>query len=351
MQKVEVQLGQRSYPIDINTGFSSLAASLADTRQVVVVSNPTVASLYLAKISVLFNHSPQHILIEDGEAFKSLVSFEKILSFLLQQGMSRDVLLVALGGGVIGDLTGFVAASYQRGVRFLQIPTSLLSQVDSSVGGKTAVNHPLGKNMIGAFKQPEQVIISTETLTTLPPREFAAGMAEVVKYALLGDTTFLAWLLQHSEQIRQQQPDILAQMIQHCCQMKADIVSRDETEQGERALLNLGHTFGHAIEAFMGYGNWLHGEAVAVGMMMAASVSAHRGWLSQHDVALVCRALQCFDLPVAMPDSMQIADFLPYMKTDKKVKDGQMRFVLLPALGQARLVADVTEAELLQVFG
>ncbi|WP_372625337.1 3-dehydroquinate synthase [Arsukibacterium sp.] len=351
MQKVEVQLGQRSYPIDINTGFSSLIASLADTRQVVIVSNPTVAPLYLAKVKALFSRSPQHILIEDGEAFKSLASFEKILSFLLQQGVSRDVLLVALGGGVIGDLTGFVAASYQRGVRFLQIPTSLLSQVDSSVGGKTAVNHPLGKNMIGAFKQPEQVIISTETLATLPQREFAAGMAEVVKYALLGDNTFLDWLLQHSEQILQQQPEILARMIKHCCQMKADIVSRDETEQGERALLNLGHTFGHAIEAFMGYGNWLHGEAVAVGMMMAATLSAHRGWLSQSDVALVGRALQCFRLPVVMPDSMQIADFLPYMKTDKKVKDGQMRFVLLPALGQARLVADVTEAELLQVFG
>ncbi len=351
MQKVEVQLGQRSYPIDINTGFSSLVASLADTRQVVIVSNPTVAPLYLAKVNALFSHSPVHILIEDGEAFKSLASFEKILSFLLQQGVSRDVLLVALGGGVIGDLTGFVAASYHRGVRFLQIPTSLLSQVDSSVGGKTAVNHPLGKNMIGAFKQPEQVIISTETLKTLPQREFAAGMAEVVKYALLGDNRFLDWLLQHSEQILQQQPDILAQMIKHCCQMKADIVSRDETEQGERALLNLGHTFGHAIEAFMGYSNWLHGEAVAVGMMMAATLSAHRGWLSQHDVALVSRALQCFSLPVAVPDSMQIADFLPYMKTDKKVKNGQMRFVLLPALGQARLVADVTEAELVQVFG
>jgi 3-dehydroquinate synthase len=233
----------------------------------------------------------------------------------------------------------------------MQIPTSLLSQVDSSVGGKTAVNHPLGKNMIGAFKQPEQVIISTATLETLPQREFAAGMAEVVKYALLGDSIFLDWLLQHSKQIGQQQPDVLAQMIQHCCQMKADIVSRDETEQGERALLNLGHTFGHAIEAHMGYGNWLHGEAVAVGMVMAAELSAHRGWLSKEDKDRVSFALQCFGLPVAMPETMQIADFLPYMKTDKKVKDGQMRFVLLPAMGKARLVADVTEAELWQVFG
>ncbi|SNY57743.1 3-dehydroquinate synthase [Arsukibacterium tuosuense] len=351
MQKVEVQLGQRSYPIDIDTGFSALPATLANARQVVIVSNPTVAPLYLAKVSGLFSNPPQHILIEDGEAFKTLASFETILSFLLEKGMSRDVLLVALGGGVIGDLTGFVAACFQRGVRFLQVPTSLLSQVDSSVGGKTAVNHPLGKNMIGAFKQPEQVIISTSTLTTLPPREFAAGMAEVVKYALLGDAGFLTWLMQHSEQICLQQSDILAQMIRHCCQMKADIVSRDETEQGERALLNLGHTFGHAIEAFMGYGNWLHGEAVAVGMVMAAKLSAHRGWLSERDVAKVSSALHCFQLPVTVPDKMKIADFLPYMKTDKKVKNGQMRFVLLPALGQASLVADVTEAELQQVFG
>ncbi|MBV2130040.1 3-dehydroquinate synthase [Arsukibacterium indicum] len=350
MQKVEVQLGQRSYPIDINTGFTALPASLASARQVVIVSNPTVAPLYLAQVSALFSHPCHHMLIEDGEAFKTLNSFESIMSFLLEKGMSRDVLLVALGGGVIGDLTGFVAACFQRGVRFLQIPTTLLSQVDSSVGGKTAVNHPLGKNMIGAFKQPEHVVISTVTLNTLPEREFAAGMAEVVKYALLGDAQFLDWLIQHRELICQQHPETLAQMICHCCQMKADIVSRDETEQGDRALLNLGHTFGHAIEAFMGYGNWLHGEAVAVGMVMAAELSAHRGWLSEPQVNIVRSVLQSFGLPVAMPDQMQIADFLPFMKTDKKVKDGQMRFVLLPALGSAKLFADVTEAELLQVF-
>jgi 3-dehydroquinate synthase len=351
MQKVDVQLGQRSYPIDIDTGFAALPESLASARQVVIISNPTVAPLYLDQVSGLFSSPPLHFLIDDGEAFKTLASFETILSFLLEKGMSRDVVLVALGGGVIGDLTGFVAACYQRGVRFLQIPTTLLSQVDSSVGGKTAVNHPLGKNMIGAFKQPERVIISTATLTSLPVREFAAGMAEVVKYALLGDAGFLDWLLEHNEQISQQQPEALARMIRHCCQMKADIVSRDETEQGERALLNLGHTFGHAIEAYKGYGNWLHGEAVAVGMVMAAELSAHRGWLSKQEVAAIRRILQSFGLPVTAPELMQITDFLPFMKTDKKVKDGQMRFVLLPAIGRASLVADVTEAELLQVFG
>ncbi len=351
MQKVEVQLGQRSYPIDIDTGFSALAETLQTASQVVIVSNPTIAPLYLEQVRALFTCPAKHILIPDGEAYKTLASFEAIQSFLLEQRLSRDVLLVALGGGVIGDLTGFAAACFQRGVRFIQIPTSLLAQVDSSVGGKTAVNHPLGKNMIGAFKQPEQVVIGTATLQTLPAREFAAGMAEVIKYGLLGDALFLQWLLQHSAQISSQQPDILAQMIQHCCQMKADIVSRDETEQGERALLNLGHTFGHAIEAFMGYGTWLHGEAVAVGMIMAAQLSAHRGWLNQQDVTTVKTALQCFDLPVAPPTEMTIADFLPYMKSDKKVKDGKMRFVLLTTLGQALLVSDVTESELQQVFG
>ncbi|KKO46399.1 3-dehydroquinate synthase [Arsukibacterium ikkense] len=351
MQRVEVQLGQRSYPINIDTGFSALAETLQTANQVVIVSNPTIAPLYLEHVRSLFSTSAKHILIEDGEAYKTLSSFETILSFLLEQRMSRDVLLVALGGGVIGDLTGFAAACFQRGVRFIQVPTSLLAQVDSSVGGKTAVNHPLGKNMIGAFKQPEQVVISTATLQTLPRREFAAGMAEVIKYGLLGDAEFLHWLLQHSEQILAQQPDLLAQMIKHCCQMKADIVSRDETEQGERALLNLGHTFGHAIEAFMGYGNWLHGEAVAVGMVMAAELSAHRGWLNQQDVVTVKAALQCFRLPVTPPPEMTISDFLPYMKTDKKVKDGQMRFILLSKLGQAEVRSDVTEAELLQAFG
>tara|TARA_R110002126_G_scaffold21598_1_gene77880 strand:- start:17359 stop:18414 length:1056 start_codon:yes stop_codon:yes gene_type:complete len=350
MQKVDVQLGQRSYPINISSSFSVLANSLQDSKQVVIISNHTIAPLYLQQVSELFSCSPLHYLIDDGEAYKTLVSFEAILSFLLKQGVSRDVLLVALGGGVIGDLTGFVAACYQRGARFIQVPTSLLAQVDSSVGGKTAVNHVLGKNMIGAFKQPEQVIINTGTLATLPPREFAAGMAEVVKYALLGDAVFLDWLLAHQQQIVNQQPETLAKMIQHCCQMKADIVSRDETEQGERALLNLGHTFGHAIEAHMGYGNWLHGEAVAVGMVMAAEVSAKRGWLATADVEKIRTVLHCFELPVTTPATMRIADFLPYMKTDKKVKDGRMRFILLEEIGKAKLVADVTETELQQVF-
>lgn len=350
MQKVDVQLGERSYPIHISNTFTTLLPELAEASQVVIISNPVVASLYLDAVSALFTQQPKHFLLPDGEAYKTLASFEQVLSFLLEQKLSRDLVLIALGGGVIGDLTGFVAACYQRGVRFVQIPTTLLSQVDSSVGGKTAVNHPLGKNMIGAFKQPEQVVINTTVLQSLPEREFAAGMAEVVKYALLGDRAFIDWLLQHAKAIQQHDTATLAQMIRHCCQMKADIVSRDETEQGERALLNLGHTFGHAIEAFMGYGNWLHGEAVAVGMVMAAKLARSRGWLTEAELALTVKLIATFALPVEVPAAMAISDFLPYMKADKKVKAGKMRFVLPTALGKSTVVADVTESELLQVF-
>lgn len=351
MQKVEVQLGERSYPICINSHFNDLAAEYSQSKQVVIVSNPTVATYYLDLIKNLFPQAKlAHILLPDGEAYKTLTSYEAVLTFLLQHQCSRDVLLVALGGGVIGDITGFVAATFQRGVRFLQIPTTLLSQVDSSVGGKTAVNHPLGKNMIGAFKQPVQVLINTKVLATLPAREFAAGMAEVIKYALIADKEFFSWLQVHQQAILAQDQVVLAQMIKHCCQMKADIVSRDETEQGDRALLNLGHTFGHAIEAHLGYGVWLHGEAVAAGMVMAAKLSLARGWLVQQDIAHLIHLLQLFQLPTNAPESMVITDFLPYMKTDKKVKHGQMRFVLPIAFGACALVEDVTEDELLQVF-
>ena len=351
MQKVEVQLGERSYPICIDGQFSPLDAELATARQVVVVSNPTVAPLYLAEVSRLFQQADvKHILLPDGEAYKTLESFERVLSFLLEQRMSRDLVLVALGGGVIGDLTGFVAACYQRGVRFVQIPTTLLSQVDSSVGGKTAVNHVLGKNMIGAFKQPAQVLINTAVLHTLPEREFAAGMAEVIKYALIADEAFFHWLAEHQQGIKSLQPQLLATMIKHCCQMKADIVSRDETEQGDRALLNLGHTFGHAIEAWLGYGVWLHGEAVAAGMVMAARVAVARGSLHNRHLQKIIQLLDAFQLPTRAPHSMSIADFMPYMTTDKKVKDGKMRFILPVAFCQTEIVNNVTEAELFEVF-
>lgn len=357
MEKVAVQLGQRSYPIVIAPDLLTSAQQVPELsmlwryKKVAIISNPTVAALYLPKIRQLFaQQQVNEFLLPDGEAYKNLQSFEQVNSFLLENSIPRDALLVALGGGVIGDLTGFVAACYQRGTAFLQIPTTLLSQVDSSVGGKTAVNHPLGKNMIGAFNQPQAVIIDTRVLSSLPQREFSAGMAEVVKYGLLGDATFFAWLEQHQTAIVAQQEPQLSQMIRHCCQMKADIVSRDETEQGERALLNLGHTFGHAIEAWLGYGEWLHGEAVAVGMMMAFELAAARGWVSAQELSRVRALLLALGLPVAPPQGMKIADFMPYMKTDKKVKDGRMRFILPKELGLAIIVDDVTETELQQVF-
>ncbi|MGI5308460.1 3-dehydroquinate synthase [Rheinheimera sp. WS51] len=351
MQKVDVQLGQRSYPICIDTDFNDLNAELVQSKQVVIVSNPVVAGLYLTQIKKLFSKSRlEIILIPDGEAYKTLESFELIQSFLLQHQFSREVLLVALGGGVIGDLTGFVAATYQRGVRFLQIPTTLLAQVDSSVGGKTAINHVLGKNMIGAFKQPVQVLINTQVLSTLPEREFAAGMAEVIKYGLIADQDFFTWLEQNQHKIKQKDDASLAYMIKHCCQMKADIVSRDETEQGERALLNLGHTFGHAIEAYLGYGSWLHGEAVATGLVMAAKLSLSRGWLQQQEVDRIIKLLIAFNLPTLAPKGMTISDFLPYIKLDKKVLNDRMRFVLPSRFGVSKLVDDVTEQELFQVF-
>lgn len=357
MEKVAVQLGQRSYPILIAPDLIQGAKSHADLahlwhyRRVAIISNPTVAETYLAGVTELFAHAQvSHYLVPDGEAYKTLATFEQICSFLLEQKFPRDGLLVALGGGVIGDMTGFVAACYQRGVDFIQIPTTLLSQVDSSVGGKTAVNHPLGKNMIGAFKQPQAVLIDTRMLSTLPAREFAAGMAEVIKYGLLGDAAFVQWLAQHHGAINALQEPQLSQMIRHCCQMKADIVSRDETEQGERALLNLGHTFGHAIEAWLGYGRWLHGEAVAVGMVMAGQLSAARGWLTAQQQTQIVELLQLYQLPTEPPQPMTIVDFMPYMKTDKKVKGGRMRFVLMAEMGRAVLCDDVAETELLQVF-
>ncbi|MCC5826100.1 3-dehydroquinate synthase [Alkalimonas sp.] len=352
MHRVRVELGERSYPIDIGPALLQQPSLLIKHYpQVIIISNETVAPLYLEAASRLFaNSQVLHFLLPDGEAYKTLEQFGHIQTFLLENRFARDGLLVALGGGVVGDITGFVAATYQRGVDFIQIPTTLLSQVDSSVGGKTAVNHPLGKNMIGAFKQPQQVLIDTDVLSSLPAKEFAAGMAEVVKYALIADPDFFDYLEQQAEAIERLEPTVLGEMIAHCCQMKADIVAADETEQGKRALLNLGHTFGHAIEAWLGYGRWLHGEAVAVGMVMAGQLAHSRGWLSAAELNRIQRLLTRFSLPVAKPEGMSIQDFLPYMKTDKKVRAGKMRFVLPTSFGYSEIIADVDEVELLSVF-
>ena len=281
----------------------------------------------------------------DGEAQKSLANFDVIMSHLLANGHGRDSTLVALGGGVIGDITGFAAACYQRGINFIQVPTTLLSQVDSSVGGKTAVNHPLGKNMIGAFYQPKAVLIDIDSLETLPIREFNAGMAEVIKYGILGDGDFFTWLENHIDKIQSGDKDTLIEMVKTCCQCKADIVAADETEAGVRALLNLGHTFGHAIEADQGYGNWLHGEAVATGMVLASKLL-----LEASDLRRIETLIAAFDLPLIAPENMGFEEFICHMRRDKKNLAGVLRLIVPTAIGQSEMRDDISEDMLKQIL-
>ncbi|MGQ8365981.1 3-dehydroquinate synthase [Glaciecola sp. 1036] len=352
MPTISVDLDDRSYPIAIKAGIlSDTGFSFSEIRgqHVVILSNTKVAPLYSDKITqqlTSLGKKVDHIIIEDGEQFKTLASFEYVLTKLLEMPAARDTTMLALGGGVIGDLCGFVAACYVRGIDFVQVPTTLLSQVDSSVGGKTAVNHPLGKNMIGAFYQPKAVYIDTDTLSTLAPREFAAGMAEVIKYGIIYDSAFFQWLDTHKEQIKAGNPEHLETMISKCCQIKADIVNQDEKEHGIRALLNLGHTFGHAMEAEQGYGNWLHGEAVAAGMVLAARLSNMRGDVSLTQVQAIVDLIAFFDLPVEGPEQMSSDCYIKHMKRDKKVLKGTMRFILPIGIGSAKVVDDVSMQEL-----
>ncbi|ODB37454.1 3-dehydroquinate synthase [Pseudoalteromonas sp. BMB] len=355
MLELKVDLNERSYPIFIGEHLLSdegrLKQYVGQSRPV-IITNTTIAPLYLDSLLAIFDaQKPLHFVIPDGEQYKSLEWFEKISAFLLEHNCGRDTCLIALGGGVVGDLTGFVAACYQRGVPFIQIPTTLLSQVDSSVGGKTAVNHPLGKNMIGAFYQPKAVFIDTKTLSTLPAREFAAGMAEVIKYALIYDASFLDTLADQHPQLSALDAESLQQVIYKCCAIKAEIVAKDETEAGLRALLNLGHTFGHAIEAQMGYGNWLHGEAVAAGMMIAANLACQRGALSTADVEKIRRVIALYQLPTEAPSEMTAAQFLQHMRKDKKNKQGKIRFILPTQLGQCALVDDVSDETVVTLIG
>ncbi|EWH09240.1 dehydroquinate synthase [Catenovulum agarivorans DS-2] len=348
--EIQVELGDRSYPIVIGQGLvgdKQTFNRLIKGKKVVVVTNETIAPLYLSKLlGALESFEVLSYQLPDGEQYKSLESFEKVNSFLLEHNCGRDITLVALGGGVVGDLVGFVAACYQRGVDFIQVPTTLLSQVDSSVGGKTAVNHPLGKNMIGAFKQPEAVVIDTDTLLTLPVREFAAGMAEVLKYGIIFDRSFWQSLIDNKPQISALEQTELVRIIRRCCEIKAEIVAADETEKGARALLNLGHTFGHAIEAEMGYGVWLHGEAVGTGMVLAAKLAEMRGYISPEDYAEIKQTIAAYQLPVEKPESMNCADFVKHMKRDKKVQNNVMRFIVPTQIGQCQIMDDVTELEL-----
>ena len=344
MNTLTVDLGARSYPIYIGQqllGKPELLAKYIAGRQVMVVSNETVAPLYLqAVLDMLAGFETATVILPDGEQFKNLDTLNSIFSALLEKRFNRDCTLVALGGGVVGDITGFAAASYQRGVSFLQIPTTLLAQVDSSVGGKTGVNHPQGKNMIGAFHQPRCVLIDTDTLDTLDDRQLAAGLAEVIKYGLIHDVNFFAWLETNMDALKARDKQALAYAIERSCTIKAEIVAADERESGKRALLNLGHTFGHAIETGMGYGAWLHGEAIATGMLMAADLSARHGWLPAAAVQRTEKLLQQAGLPTTPPESMNETQFRELMSIDKKVIGGNLRLVLLEDMGEAIVTGD-----------
>jgi len=344
MNTLTVELGERSYPIFIGQdllGRPELLTRYVRGRQVMVVTNDTIAPLYLDAVRGIFRgHELAAVVLPDGEQFKNLDTLNMIFTALLENRFNRGCTLVALGGGVVGDITGFAAASYQRGVAFLQIPTTLLAQVDSSVGGKTGVNHPLGKNMIGAFHQPACVLIDTNTLDTLDDRQLAAGLAEVIKYGLIRDAAFFAWLEENIGLLNARDKQALAYAIGRSCELKAEIVAADERESGQRALLNLGHTFGHAIETGTGYGVWLHGEAVATGMLMAADLSARHGWLPEDVVRRTGALLQRAHLPTRPPDEMDAARFLELMAVDKKVVDGGLRLVLLKGLGDAVVTGD-----------
>jgi 3-dehydroquinate synthase len=349
MKTLSLELGERSYPIYIGSGL--LQGELLDRhirgKRVAIVTNETVAPLYLDKVlAALGKHDPVTVVLPDGEQYKTLEYLNRIFDRLLETRCDRTTTVIALGGGVVGDMAGFAAACYQRGVDFIQIPTTLLAQVDSSVGGKTGVNHPLGKNMIGAFYQPRCVLIDTDTLDTLPDTELAAGIAEVVKYGLIRDLAFLEWLEANMARLVGRDKDVLAEAVYRSCRNKAEVVGADEREAGQRALLNLGHTFGHAIETGMGYGAWLHGEAIAAGMVMAADLSCRMGWIGRDEVIRIERLLLQANLPVRAPAELSVERFLELMAVDKKVLGGTLRLVLLRHLGEAVVTADFDTAKL-----
>lgn len=357
--QVRIDLGERSYSIVIGGGLLNDAATwqgLPRAAQAVIVTNDTVAPLYGEQVVRALSgyYATVHtVVLPDGEQHKTWQSLNRIFDALLQQGCDRKTVLFALGGGVVGDMTGFAAACYMRGVPFVQVPTTLLAQVDSSVGGKTAINHPLGKNMIGAFYQPLKVVCDLDVLKSLPGRELSAGLAEVIKYGPIHDLTFLDWLEKHMEELRRCEPTALAHAVQRSCEIKAEVVGQDERESGLRAILNFGHTFGHAIEAGLGYGEWLHGEAVGCGMVMAATLSHRMGLLSDSGVERLRALIQRAGLPVVGPRLAEDnpSRYLELMRVDKKAEAGEIRFVLVDDAGQAHvrsapdpLVAEVINA-------
>jgi 3-dehydroquinate synthase len=354
METLSVALGERSYPIFIGIDLlaqSELYLPHIHGKQVCIVTNETIAPFYLTQLkNNLGLHQVGSVVLPDGEAHKNLTTLDKIFTALLTEKHNRTTTLIALGGGVVGDMTGFAAACYQRGVNFIQIPTTLLSMVDSSVGGKTGVNHAMGKNMIGAFYQPQAVIADISLLKTLPAREISAGLAEVIKYGLISDAGFFVWLEQNIELLIQGDEAALTYAVLRSCQNKADVVAQDEHEGGIRAILNLGHTFGHAIETAQGYGNWLHGEAVAAGMVMAADLSMRRGDISSDDLQRIINLIKRANLPVKAPADMMPEQFVELMGVDKKVLDGRLRLVLLESIGRAIVTSDIDTKLLMQTF-
>ncbi len=344
-RRIEVSLGERSYPIHVGEDLlddPSVFAPHVGGRTAAVITNTTVDPLYRERLVNTLGRSDARCLTiarPDGEAYKNWETLDRVFDALLRAQADRRTVLVALGGGVVGDIAGFAAATYQRGVSHLQVPTTLLAQVDSSVGGKTAINHPLGKNMIGAFHQPVAVVADTATLATLPQRELGAGLAEVVKYGAIQDPQFLAWIEENADRLLARDPDAIGHAIQRSCEIKAAIVAEDEREKGARALLNFGHTFGHAIESAAGYGNWLHGEAVAAGMALAARFSVAQGRLASADAERLVRLIERLRLPVK-PPAIATDVWLEYMGRDKKNEAGRVTLVLLERLGRAAIVKD-----------
>ncbi len=355
MEFLQVDLGDRSYPIVIGRGLLSDVESFKKvirTKTVMIVTNDTVGPLYLQQLTdtLAKDFKVYSCVLPDGEKYKTLDTFNLVMTAMLENNLGRDCTIAALGGGVVGDISGFAASAYQRGVDFIQIPTTLLAQVDSSVGGKTGVNHPLGKNMIGAFYQPRGVIIDLNCLTTLPQRELAAGMAEVIKYGIIWDKEFFAFLENNMLELMSVNLDLLGQTIKKCCSIKADVVHQDEREGGIRALLNLGHTFGHAIENFKGYGVWLHGEAVAVGSVIASNLAKYLGFITETDFNRISALFSVAKLPINSPEGMVADDFLRLMAHDKKVKNGTIRYVLPTSIGVAKVFSDIGNEKIVEVL-
>jgi len=354
MTTLNVDLGERSYPIFIDKnllGNSEYLLPFIPGNSALIVSNETVAPLYLEQTQAMLSGiRHQTVILPDGEKYKNIDVLNQIYDGLLSNRLDRNTTVIALGGGVVGDMAGFASASYQRGVHFIQIPTTLLAQVDSSVGGKTGVNHALGKNMIGAFHQPKAVIADTDTLNTLPDRELSAGIAEVIKYGLINKPDFFIWLENNIDALLAKNSVALTHAIEVSCQAKADIVSADERESGQRALLNLGHTFGHAIENNLGYGEWLHGEAIGAGMCMAAEMSRQMQWMSDEDTQRTFKLIKKAKLPINAPNSISNEAFLALMSVDKKVMDGVLKLVLMKGIGKSIVTKDYSSEQLVNAI-